>query len=48
VVTVFHGLGLKSVVGFLVELQNQGGEGFLDVGHKTDSYSLMIWTSKSP
>jgi hypothetical protein len=30
----------------LVEHQNQGGEGFLSLGHKTGSYDLMIWASK--
>jgi hypothetical protein len=34
--------------GFLVEPQNQGGGGFLGLGHKTDSYDLVIWASKSP
>jgi hypothetical protein len=34
--------------GFLVEPQNQGGGGFLGLGHKTDSYGLVIWASKSP
>jgi hypothetical protein len=34
--------------GFLVEPQNQGGGGFFDLGLKTGSYGLVIWTSKSP
>jgi hypothetical protein len=33
---------------FLVEPQNQGGEGFPDLGLKIGSYDLVIWTSKSP
>jgi hypothetical protein len=33
---------------FLVEPQNQGCGGFSDSGLKTDIYSLVIWTSKSP
>jgi hypothetical protein len=33
---------------FLVEPQNQGGEGFPGLGLKTDSSGLMIWASKSP
>jgi hypothetical protein len=33
---------------FLVEPQNQGGGGFLDLDLKTDSYGLVIWASKSP
>jgi hypothetical protein len=59
VVTVFTGLASKSVVmvspsltsksmmGFLIEPQNQGGEGFSGLDLKTDSYSLVIWISKS-
>jgi hypothetical protein len=35
-------------VGFLVEAQNQGGGGFPSLGLKPDSYSLVIWASKSP
>jgi hypothetical protein len=38
----FSGLDLKPVAGFLVELQNQCGEGFPDLGLKIGSYSLMI------
>jgi hypothetical protein len=34
--------------GFLVEPQNQGGERFLGLDLKTDSYGLVIWVSKSP
>jgi hypothetical protein len=33
--------------GFLVEPQNQGGGGFPGLGLKTDSYGLVIWSSKS-
>jgi hypothetical protein len=33
--------------GFLVEPQNQGGEGFPGLVLKTGSYGLVIWTSKS-
>jgi hypothetical protein len=36
------------VVGFLVEPQNQVGEGFLDLGLKTGSSGLVICASKSP
>jgi hypothetical protein len=45
-VMVCPGLASKPVVGFLVEPQNQGGGGFLDLGLKTDSSGLVIWTSK--
>jgi hypothetical protein len=48
VVTVFPGLASKPVVGFLVEPQNQGGEGFSGLGLKTGSSGLVIWASKSP
>jgi hypothetical protein len=48
VATVFSNLASKPVVGFLVEPQNQGGEGFPSLGLKTDSFSLVIWASKSP
>jgi hypothetical protein len=60
VVMVFSGLASKPmamvspdfasklVVGFLVEPKNQGGGGFLGLGQKTGSYSLVIWASKSP
>jgi hypothetical protein len=59
VVTVFSSLGSKLVatvspdvasnlaVGFLVEPQNQGGGGFLELGLKTGSSGLMIYASKS-
>jgi hypothetical protein len=33
---------------FLVEPQNQCGEGFSGLGLKTGSYGLVIWASKSP
>jgi hypothetical protein len=42
VATVFSGLASKSVVGFLVEPQNQGGGGFPGLGLKTDSSDLVI------
>jgi hypothetical protein len=42
VVTVFSCLVSKSGVGFLVELQNQGGGGFPSLGLKTDNYGLVI------
>jgi hypothetical protein len=48
VATVFPGLASKSVVGFLVEPQNQGGERFPGLGLKTGSSGLVIWASKSP
>jgi hypothetical protein len=48
VATVSPGLASKPVVGFLVEPQNQGRGGFLGLGLKTGSYSLVIWASKSP
>jgi hypothetical protein len=48
VATVSPGLTSKSAVGFLVKPQNQGGGGFLDLGLKTDSSSVVIWASKSP
>jgi hypothetical protein len=48
VATVSPGLSSKLVVGFLVEPQNQGGEGFLGLGIKTGNSSLVIWVSKSP
>jgi hypothetical protein len=41
-------LASKSVVGFLVEPQNQGGGGFPDLGLKIGSFGLVIWASKSP
>jgi hypothetical protein len=48
VTIVSPNLASKSVVGFLVEPQNQGGGGFLGLCLKTGSYDLVIWTSKSP
>jgi hypothetical protein len=41
-------LASKSVVGFLVEPQNQGGRGFPGLGLKIGSFGLVIWASKSP
>jgi hypothetical protein len=38
VATVSLGLTSKPVVGFLVEPQNQGGEGFSGLGLKTGSW----------
>jgi hypothetical protein len=48
VATVSHGSSSKLGLGFLVERQNQGGGGFLDLGLKTGSSGLMICASKSP
>jgi hypothetical protein len=48
VATVSPDLASKSVVGFLIEPQNQGGEGFFYLGLKTGSSSLVNWASKSP
>jgi hypothetical protein len=48
VATVSPGLASKPAVGFLVEPQNQGGEGFPGLGLKTGSFGLVIWASKSP
>jgi hypothetical protein len=48
VATVSPGLASKPVVGLLVEPQNQGGGGFPGLGLKIDSFSLVIWASKSP
>jgi hypothetical protein len=48
VAMVFPGLTLKLVVGFLVEPQNQGGEGFLGLSLKIGRSDLVIWASKSP
>jgi hypothetical protein len=45
--TVSLGLASKSVVGLLVEPQNQGGERFPGLDLKTDSFDLMICASKS-
>jgi hypothetical protein len=47
VTTVSLDLASKPAVGFLVEPQNQDGGGFSDLGLKTGSYGLLIWTSKS-
>jgi hypothetical protein len=47
VMTVSPGLASKPVVGFLVELQNQGDGGFFDLGLKTGNSGLVIWASKS-
>jgi hypothetical protein len=47
VTTVSPGLSSKPVVNFLVEPQNQGGEGFSGLGLKTGSSGLVIWASKS-
>jgi hypothetical protein len=47
VATISPSLASKPVVGFLVESQNHGGGGFPDLGLKTDSSGLVIWTSKS-
>jgi hypothetical protein len=48
VVTVSPGLASKPAAGFLVEPQNQGGEGFFGLGLKIGSSGLVIWASKSP
>jgi hypothetical protein len=48
VATVSPGLTSKSVVGFLVEPQNQGGGGFFGLAIKTGNFGLLIWGSKSP
>jgi hypothetical protein len=48
VTTVSSGLTSKSVVGFLVEPQSQGGGGFPGLGLKTGSFGVVIWASKSP
>jgi hypothetical protein len=42
VATVSLDLASKSVAGFLVETQNQGGAGFFSLGLKTDNYGLVI------
>jgi hypothetical protein len=46
--TVSSGLTSKSVVGFLVEPQNQYGGRFSGLGLKIGSSCLVIWASKSP
>jgi hypothetical protein len=48
VATVSPGLASKPAVSFLVEPQNQGGEGFPSLGLKIGSSALLIWVSKSP
>jgi hypothetical protein len=42
VAMVSPGLVSKPAVGFLVEPQNQGGGGFLDLGLKTNNSGLVI------
>jgi hypothetical protein len=42
VATISSGLASKSVVDFLVEPQNQGGEWFSGLDLKTDSSGLVI------
>jgi hypothetical protein len=42
VATVSPSLTSKPMVGFLVEPQNQDGEGFPDLGLKISSYNLVI------
>jgi hypothetical protein len=48
VATVSLGLSSKPVVNFLFEPQNQGDERFIGLGLKTNSYGLVIETSKLP
>jgi hypothetical protein len=43
----FSRFGLKTVVGFLVEPQNQGCGGFFGFCLKIGSSGLVIWISKS-
>jgi hypothetical protein len=47
VTTVSPDLASKSVLGFLIEPQNQDGGEFLNLGLKISSYGLVIWASKS-
>jgi hypothetical protein len=47
VATVSPDLASKSMIGFLVEPQNQGGGGFSGFVLKTGSSGLVIWGSKS-
>jgi hypothetical protein len=47
VATVSPDLASKPVVGFMVELQSQGGGGFPGLGIKSASFDLVIWASKS-
>jgi hypothetical protein len=42
VATISPSLASKPVVGFLVEPQNQGGEGFTGLDLKTGSHGLVI------
>jgi hypothetical protein len=48
VATVSLGFASKSMIGFLVEPQNQGGGGFPDLVIKIGSSGLVILASKSP
>jgi hypothetical protein len=48
VAMVSSDLAPKPAVNFLVEPQNQGGEGFPGLCLKTGSSGLVIWASKSP
>jgi hypothetical protein len=48
VATISPDLGLKPVVGSLVEPQNQGGGEFPDLGLKIGSFGLVICALKSP
>jgi hypothetical protein len=48
VATVSLNLTSKPVFDFLVELQNQGGGGFSDLGLKTGTFDFVIWASNSP
>jgi hypothetical protein len=48
VAAVSPDLASKPTVGFLLEPQNQGGGGFLGLGLKTGSSSVVIWALKSP
>jgi hypothetical protein len=48
VAMVSPNLTSKLAVGLLIEPQNQGGGGFLGLGLKISSCSLVIWASKSP
>jgi hypothetical protein len=47
VATASPGLASKSMVGFLVESQNQGGAEFPGLSLKTDRSGLVIYASKS-
>jgi hypothetical protein len=48
VATISLGLVSKPVMGFLVEHQNQCGEGFSGLELKIGMYDLVICVSKSP